>query len=123
MKFFKPEDFEKEYPRFTRVLSYERVADFCNAKLEREGRVVYGSEDSHWIYGTAPFTSNKALLINIEPIEKCTHPSEKIKESIELRDVTRTTYDDGRATYSHSYFAYTCECGAKVKPKEFEAVE
>ncbi len=114
MKFFKPEDFiEPGAGQF--LLTGEMLASLANAKLEREGRVVYSQDDGQFATGkwmekicSESRHSNKALLINIEPIEKCTHPAEKVHEVFGGR-----TQDQ--------FYGFECECGIKVKAKVFEA--
>lgn len=82
----------------------------CSAKLEREGKVVYSydpedSSTSWYKYDSKPNEPRhqaKALLINIEPIEKCKHDKD-------------LKYIGGEE--------WKCKCGAKVKPSLFEAIE
>lgn len=119
MNFFKPKDFElvKIYPHEEALIS---IANLANAKLERKGKVVYASDLSvvEWYSETPEFKpTHKALLINIEPIEKCKHPAEKVKSKSEA------IYGAfiGQLIKLDSW--YECECGAKVKPKEFEESE
>jgi len=110
MKFFKPSDFAGSgHEPFAQY-----AADEANAKLEREGKVVCGYESIKTWDQVKPDYSNthKALLINIEPIEKCTHPSEKVGPYTSM-DVLNNK--------AEHYFR--CECGAKVKPKSYEVVE
>ena len=110
MKFFKPEDFQVALGEYGMGL---QAANLANAKLEREGKVVYQYNKGPWSQTSLEsFTGikeqdHRALLINIEPIEKCTHPKEKVNE----------IYDGG-----YPIGEFQCECGAKVKPKEFEEV-
>lgn len=72
MNFFKPED-------FTPIPGHvSDISAIANAKLEREGLVVYGNTkykawSSERESGVAPFDTHKALLINILPMEKCNH--------------------------------------------------
>lgn len=85
----------------------QRIADFANAKLEREAKVVYGSDDTAW-YSTKDILQLKltALLINIEPIEACTHPSEKISTTyLEYQNIGEVRH------------TFHCDCGARVKVK------
>lgn len=73
MNFFKPEDFFelRSVPSYT-----SDMAKIANAKLEREGVVVYGAqypiESKEWNYQPrqAKGHTHKALLINIEPIKQ-----------------------------------------------------
>lgn len=134
MKFFKPEDFlcTTNIP-----LLPTEACNLANAKLEREGKIVYGhngkSVADHFpdaffwrpddlvngdvLYnGKIAHSTHKALLINIEPIEKCTHPSEKVKT--QWRREFHCLRDEGIEVKE-----WQCECGAKVKPKSFEVFE
>jgi len=110
MKFFKPEDFIEAA---ISLEFRENLADIVNAKLEREGRVVYGYDDEH-TWSTVPSKINNyfkstALLLNIEPIEQCTHPKEK---------VTTLQHMDENGLYFNR-----CECGVKVVPESFKVCE
>jgi hypothetical protein len=91
MKFFKPEDFEKvmNYGRgkettLSQILS--ELSDAANAKLEREGKVVYGiladGKDTMWDENTHQYKTGKALLINIEPIESKKPSYEDLEQKI-----------------------------------------
>lgn len=116
MKFFKPSDFDGQITA-TEKNSLVNIADAANAKLEREGKVVKGSFDGSYVDGfndwPYPDVSNcKALLINIEPLVKCEHPRERIRFIIPK---------DYSSKDGYSY--YSCECGARVKPKSFEVCE
>jgi hypothetical protein len=108
MKFFKPEDFAGS--GYDPEFFPEYATNVANAKLEREGRVVYSKRHGNiWELGQHEDDTVKALLINIEPIEKCTHPRDKvIQEDLYSGALTNR---------------FKCECGAKVKPKSFEVVE
>lgn len=121
MSIFKPEDFYTTYAE-TPLTREEQcfVANLANAKLEREGKVVYGKykNDSHWeiIFSDCVATSDthKALIINIEKIEKCKHPAEYLFLEAFVVDGIRVP----------RLGVYTCEkCGAKVKPTVFEEVK
>ena len=107
MKFFKPEDFPD-----TGAYALE-AAHRANAKLERDGKVVYGKRNSNGIVEELGerhlehTDTHKALLICIEPIEVCKHPPEKIKHDLR---------------YLPGWEGFICECGAKVKPVSFEAI-
>lgn len=113
MTFFKPEDFDIQQGKVYTTESH-RSAEVANAKLEREGKVVYflNQPDMEWMTYSAhkkflPSAKYKALLINIEPIEKCKHSIEKIR----------------RICNPNDYTEYKCECGANVKPTSFEEVK
>lgn len=105
MKFFKPEDFlpGNDFYKITwDDVVRKQLADRANAKLEREGKVVFGIPGADlWEEALYSSSTHTAVLINIEPIEKCTHPAEK---------VVQTTID------------FQCPCGAKLKPKTFEEI-
>lgn len=81
MNFFKPEDFENIIypPGGTWGQLTEAVIKRCNSKLENEGKVVY-AENIEPVWNPRPFSGaqQKALLINIEPIEKCKHPKSEV---------------------------------------------
>ncbi len=115
MKFFIASDFE-----IGRQYTQEEFADLANAKLEREGKVVctywnspgLPDDDSEWTVKEKVGESHyKALLINIEPIEMCTHPSEKIHH------LCQSDQDE------YITIKFECECGARVRPKSFEVCE
>lgn len=92
-KFFKPEDFD--IPSIRSQMFKEELAEIANAKLEREGKVVFqrGVKGEIWesVYPNKEYQGYKALLVNIETIEKfvapyrskkdesCTHLAEKVK--------------------------------------------
>lgn len=112
IKFFNAEDFAYS---FEGRLTSTMARDLANAKLEREGRVVYGGKfclGGEWSFvshnNVPPKTNtHKALLINIEPIEQCKHPAQKV---IGMQ---------GPGLIAE----FKCECGVKVKPKGFEVIE
>ncbi len=96
MKFFKPEDFNLGADvGFVEVTT---AALMANAKLEREGVPLSGN--------TFGFKSD-VLLLHLEPIVKCEHPSERVKVSLGTEG----------ANFKQNFY---CECGARVKPKSFE---
>lgn len=81
------------------------------SEIKSIGQVVFSNSTDHRYWTDpndpstqhAPFESDlKGLLINIEPIEKCEHPINKI--------------------YHDSMEGWQCECGVKVKPVSFEEV-
>lgn len=99
-------EIKAEFPVGT-VVDYIEVARWINQRIDNwikeNGKVVYGY--SGMVGGTDEVRlqdhTHKALLINIEPIEKCKHPKEKVK-----------LWDCG--------INYECECGAQVEPAEFK---
>lgn len=109
-QFFVPEDFPKEMMQGMYAIQVN-AAHHANLKLEREGQVVY----SYWRDTKGPWSSDfeippdthKALLINIEPIEKCQHPREKVK----LADFS---------VFGNGDFGFMCDCGARVEPDGFK---
>lgn len=118
MKFFNPEDFvlsaHPEIP--TDKWVQMTVASIANAKLEREGKVVYKINNGYQLsWNENPLTSLggegslKALLICIEPIEKCKHI--KATAGIDFSFPHKTIIE------------YICECGARVKPSSFEEIK
>lgn len=93
----------------------ETIAERANAKLQKwlsQAKVVEAvkMENGSWYASTNGCLgkTHKALLISIEPIEKCNHPKEKvIKENWQ----------------SLTFHTYKCECGAQVKPSGFEVIK
>lgn len=113
MKFFKPEDFKYDSVIFEGNL-YIKVgyaANRANEKLEREARVVIGSPETNWDEAGNKIETHKALLVNIELIEKCKHPNDNIKGS--MLNVYR---DDSNL----NKYCFRCECGVQVFPSSFE---
>lgn len=117
MEFFKREDFESYGAGDPRADVFGVMAGLANDKLEREGKVVYGGMNttSDGKTNSEPFfimridkyyRTHKALLINIEPIESCKHPKEKVSGQ----------YADENGVI------FKCKCGIRVRPKEFEEV-
>lgn len=89
--FFTADDFKSINNFSTR----HQFAEICNRKLEREGVVVYSKteNDTDWGYFNHewPETQYRALLINIEEIEKkCLHErsiSKLVDDGTECRSV------------------------------------
>lgn len=121
-QFFSPEDLYKFQVHLDKLGYISRedcriIANSLNAKIEREAKVVYGSqkEAECWFnYRLQPtYTGHKivelpfqALLIDIKPVQKpCDHPMEKLTQS------------------TPGSFICICECGAKVRPTSFAVVE
>lgn len=121
MKFFKPEDFDIEYKEDTLISHKEWAANLANAKLEREGKVVYNHHGPSTNFNEHPVwiskgwqdgdSTHKALLICIEPIEQCKHPKEKVSLHCEK-------YLNGLPMSSE----YVCQCGATVVADTFKEV-
>lgn len=128
MKFFKPEDFEGRHHVDAGVSGYvigdgtaKVCADLANAKLEREGKVVYSTTNDPWWkpFGFNNQPDNKALLIAIEPIEVCSHPAERIFQ----QNYAVTGGEGFQPGLNVTRAAYLCACGARVKPAKFEVCE
>lgn len=122
--FFKPDDFSK-ITNITNALM-EHITLISNAKLEREGKIVYASRDfkeitlnkqdeKNHIAISSNFKNSayQALLIDIKEIKKCDHPSESIVWS----------RGDINSTYPERIIEFRCDCGAKVKPTQFKALD
>lgn len=117
MKFFRANDFTNHYHSKTQEECAEYCADIANKRLEQCGKDVYSVYKSPHIWQLSPQDAkHRALLINIEDLEPCTHPEEKVrprvvglKEQICAEHIIKDVY--------------ICECGAKLKPKSFEVVE
>lgn len=124
MKFFKPEDFNYDNP--IGIYSYEKMAELANAKLEREGKVMRNTSingdvfNQGWSTARTYGDTHQALLINIEPIEKCTHPKEKVS-AILTKEAFSKEFGVLLPVYKSEH--YKCECGAVVEPKGFEEVK
>lgn len=123
-KFFKPEDFDG-----AGIPCTETAADISNSKLEREGKVVwaYDVEDKNHLWWTNPqddgIKNYKALLINIEPIEQCKHPAEKVSSMVKTVYLSQGLELEPKDFSENSEPFYQCECGATVKPGSFVKVE
>lgn len=126
MSFFEPEDFEE----FTRAMAFSDIrvmgadiADAANAKINHYGKVIHGRYDGENFYyphaKPSIVDTHKALLIAIEPIEKCKHPEEKIR--IQIREGYNLTTGSKLPLFIDE--CYLCECGATVKPTQFEEIE
>lgn len=131
MKFFIKDDFvnfgEEDW-RDPCVIKPQVAADKANAKLESEGHCVYGKGDYRLFsfcgdknlqFKDGSYPTHKALLICVEPIEKCTHPKEKVQEII-VTEGYEKKYGNMIPVYKDE--SYKCECGAKVKPSSFEEI-
>lgn len=105
MKFFTTDDFaENEWV----AIPAGQAANIANAKLEREGKVVYGlvfPSEFLWAENNEPSDTHRALLVCIEEIEKpkCEHACE------------------GSNVSNNRYFCY--KCGKELKPTGWEVVE
>lgn len=123
---FNHEDFISVSGNFSINKESARVAqEKLDEWIKENGKVVYGCRSQEeWhssiqderIYSviSSNFKNShyKAILINIEPLEKCKHPREKVR----LMD--SAAYVGGDLIYG-----FMCECGSKVKPKEFEELK
>lgn len=121
MSFFRPEDFNWLLEEIGSSSLRVSIADMANAKIDKEGIVLYrdmidAAKGYPWYQPgelSHPHPSHKAILINIEPIEKCKHPKEKVKPQI---------IEDWDKTKNYSFCSidtFICECGARVKPSQF----
>lgn len=116
MSFFKSEDFE------CHDNDPNSLAKTSNSKLAREGKVVYAKvvrfDFAQWKVDSEDCT-HKALLINIEPLEMCAHPKDKVKSYLN----TEALYKSGNLDL-HAYMNfYQCECGTRVEPTSFKECE
>lgn len=126
---FSPATFTEGFVRYdvrllTTVSAAEQAQQIFDAWIKENGKVVFGKIEvlkspegdsfSFFNFCDKNFTTHKALLINIEPIEKCTHPKEK---------VTGTGIMNVYPQTKKLLPQFECDCGAKVRPKEFEAIE
>lgn len=106
MDFFKPEDFiSLDNSHYETQGQRVAAAKDANEKLEREGRVVYSNNAHAWLEHNSSISLKKALLINIEPIEKCAHSKEKVV--IKCNEKTGISF-------------YECACGVEVIPETFK---
>lgn len=112
MNFFNPEDFwlppGNEFGRLSH--SSLSIVQIANAKLEKEGRVVYAALSRTWFESKEQCQGhevNKALLICVEPTEKCTHPKDSVK----------TEWNE-----FYKYALFECECGKSLQPTAFEEI-
>lgn len=106
-------EYYKDVLRISEI-PFLKITEIANAKLEREGKVIYGNELT-WTLDLYQTDKRKALLINIEPIEpieKCTHPLSKLGF---IRREEIGNYEES--------LALRCLCGAIVKPLSFEEVK
>jgi len=107
MKLFKAEDFAP-------LDTQEDHARNANALLEKNCRIVYGNNsDSSNAWSEIQYSdsdTHQAILINIQPIQKCIHSKEKVDY------IGPNLYDRGSGDY------FLCECGMKVSPIGFEEV-
>jgi len=118
MKFFVASDFVESSKHVGGMIFAETpnaIAERANAKLIKDGKVVHTAETDMaggkvWYQADQlphPGPTHKALLINIEKIEKCTHPAEKV----------------GGIYQSGGMPEFQCECGVKVVPESFKVCE
>lgn len=134
MKFFKPEDFilpkENEFGKLEHsILS---IAQIANAKLERGGIELFcESEFDRYDWSgrkdVREKAKYKAFLINIEPINKCEHPKEKITEvrtgmegGLIVGKIENGMPWPGKTELLYGARYYQCECGVQVEPESFK---
>lgn len=93
----------------------------CSAKLEREGKVVYGYKTNlPWHNVELADGKYKALLINIEEISPCLHPKDKVKEK-KIETYGGMVLGPKEKLWTH--LTYECECGKNVKPSAYEELK
>lgn len=121
MKFFKSTDFiHMQDGRSLIVPGYEwKVADIANAKLGSDGKTLFifdnGQPSQSYSETEYGYHTHKGLLVNIQSIEKCDHPKEKVRRFETRFNVAPNDYVRGELDG-----LYQCKCGARVKPKVFE---
>lgn len=120
---FEPSDFLRLYER--RPIN-EFASELANAKLQewiKDAKVVYrqpGFGGHSWQENLhdASNRTHKALLINIEPIEKCKHEASNIV-AFDHYAINGTYRGPMRDKSGITYKC--CSCGARVTPSGFEA--
>lgn len=133
---FKPEDFASftGYPgleNLSNVISNMAEIIF-NEWIRDNGKIVYSHVprkfegfvetwvgDKAWVY--QKIVTHQAILVNIEPIEQCKHPPDKC--AYKLGQGIKLEKDRSISMQKYEPAHFECECGAKVKPKEFEEIE
>lgn len=114
MKFFKPEDFYTKGDLDTMITPLAAAAK-ANAKLEHLGEVVYGNfgiNNHNEITHKDRNPMHKALLLNVEQIEKCEHP------------IGTIYYYDEYMQGSFGKSFWQCGmCGINLIPTKFEEVK
>lgn len=124
-KFFNPEDFksikydlgDNEFSicHFTDVTA-QTIANQANKLIEEKAIRVLQTKTSNntWVecysldFGSSDVGLHKALLINIEEINPCNHPKEKVKLEGSFMGSLYQKY-------------YKCACGVEVIPNSYEA--
>jgi hypothetical protein len=106
--FFDTEDFVIAGSAYHNMIPTLAATTLANAKLEREGKVVYRPEDATevWIDNEKDSPTHKALLINIQEIKPCDH-----------KNTTKTEVPHGYDS------VYRCSCGARLKEKTITTYE
>lgn len=130
---FKPEDFYKGSVTTEGIINwaphFSSVAQLIFDEWLAKQSVVKGSGHSEdgsfvWFERTVAngFYTHQARLCCIEEIKKCEHPKEKVKfpywNNMEPPTKTGTLTN----TITVRWDVGICECGAKVRPREFEEV-
>lgn len=95
-------------------------------------RKIYGSNlvsenDLGYLCGLSQSSIHDVIVSKTweqEPIEKCTHPADKVKGSITQVPLDAKGAFDERYIYPTDWPVeiYQCECGAKLRPKTFEEI-
>lgn len=106
------------------LISLEDAAIKANEKLEKEGKILYcefpSDQDASFSLIKFNEATHEALLLNIEPLEKCKHQLIKIKK-IEHGDKSKL-FNTPRTRQSLG-FSYECVCGKKLRRIEsFEEI-
>lgn len=106
-----PQDFGCPAERDIEIwnVSVSHVLLCIEKKLMREAKVVYCGVEGWTTDPSHPMKfTHQALLIGIEPIEKCDHPAEKV------RRIDHKEYGNAE---------YICDCSVKVKPNSFMEIK
>lgn len=111
MKFFKPEDFY--IVGDGQMKTPQQASDIANEKLEKEGIIVYSNKSAFTWRLSDESKECKALLINIENIEKCTHSSVHVQGGLMVSDT------QGNKTTINPIFQCT-DCQKQVYPIGFK---
>lgn len=106
MNFFTPKDFHE----IASAHDGRLISDIANVKLAKHGVLVFGSNAVGWTISRNTYDRQKAILINIEPIQKCEHPKD---------EVTRLDFYDHGPSKDIYQTSYKCQCGATVYPNSF----
>lgn len=103
---------KKTVEKVSKAITIDKAVELANAKLEREGTLIYGQEllNCGWGSSKSPVDKYKALLINVEPIGACKHPVEKVSSRMFME-----IHGSGAVTSGSHKYGYFCECGQRMK--------